>query len=193
MEKEELKKKLNDNFSLAAYQDKTDRGYKLRLRTDWNDIGCNVRGFRVQLVGINPLSGEDVKNDGIEGRFSFDCKEYMTRGILTYHGCFYLQCTAILGDGETVMFREQKIDLHCPENRPVIKYTVRETGGFKLVEIRSNCWKNYRGKVWARFDGHDQNIDLPAGADKTVCFYLNAAGNVELKVQDDTVILQNER
>lgn len=190
MEREELVKKLNDNFSLAAFQhnESGGNGYHLELQANWNDSGCQVRGFHVKLVGVNPLSGEDMEKDGIACKFSFDSKNFRT-GILNYHGVFFLRCAALLDDGTEVVFREQELKLNCPSNKPFISYTVDKTGRFQLVTIRSNCWNRCRGKVWACFDGHEQCIDLPAGDDRVVRFYLNANGSVKLKTQDETIAL----
>ena len=196
MEREELIKALDANFQLTHWQDdqKDGRGYRLNFRASWNFSNLNVRSIQVQLVGINPLTGENVEHENIIATFSFDQKEYQIKRRLNYHGKFCLRCTAVRSTGEQVVFRNQYIMLECSESKPRIVYSVRDSQGFRLVEIRANCWGNCRGKLWITIDGHDQCIDVPAGSNDIVRFYLRGTGNLErIRVMDHNVMLKQER
>ena len=195
MDREELIRILDQSFQLADWQEeeKGGKGYRLCLRASWNLSSLDIRSFQVQLVGTNPLTGEDVKFENITATFSFDQKTYQSRK-LTYHGKFWLRCVAVLQSGEQVEFRKQEVGLEYASNRPEICYSVKEIQGFRLIEMRSNCWGNCRGKVWITIDGHDQRVDIPAGSDKTVRFYMSALGKVSrVRVQDNDVIIRQER
>ena len=194
MDREELIRTLDRLFQLTDWQEENgDKGYTLCLRTMWSFGNLDVRNIRVQLTGINPLTGEDVEAENIVATFSFDQKEYRSKCLLTYHGTFNLRCVATMGNGEKILFRNQKITLTCAKNKPEIVYSVKEHQGFYVVEIRSNCWGNCRGKAWITVDGHQQRIDVPAAGDKVVRFYLNAARGIgKIKVPDDNVIIRQE-
>ena len=195
MEKEELKKRLDDCFSLTVNQvmERNDTGYRLRMRAFWSDPGVAVSGFVVQLVGINPLTGTDVEEDNVRAVFSFDNREYLSRNVLTYHGKFRLRCVAKIGR-EEVVFRQQDIRLEYAARKPLLSYRkVKEEAGFSLIEISGNCWRNCRGKVWISFDGHEQQVDLPEEKDKTVRFYVKTDGPVTLTVEDDNVTVRKGR
>ena len=193
MDREELIRQLPSGFGLSANQidEKGDRGYRLHLSASW-PTNWDVRSISVQLTGVNPLSGKDVEKDAVIAKFSFEKKKILT-DVLTYHGKFILRCTATLPDGEQVIFREQGINLVCKKNIPYIDYRVSCQGGFAAVDLTSNCWNHYRGKVWLHFDGHNQRIDLPMGADKHLRFVVPAVSKPEIKVQDNSVILRNGR
>jgi hypothetical protein len=194
MDREELIRTLDKNFMLAYWQEENGgRSYKLCLRASWTFSGLDVRGIQVQLVGTNPLTGEDVAAENIAVTFSFDRKEYRSQRLLNYHGKFVLRCVATMGSGEKVQFRDQDIMLECEQNKPEIVYTVRETQGFRLIEIKSNCWSNCKGKLWITVDGHEQRVDIPAGRDKMVRFYMSASGRMDgIRVQNDDVIIRQE-
>ncbi len=189
-------KALEGNFQLTQWQDtqKDGRGYKLHLKAIWNCSNLDVRSIQVQLVGIDPLTGEDVAAENLVATFSFDRRECEINRRLTYHGKFVLRCTAVRGSGEQVEFREQPILLECEEGKPWITYSVCEEQGFQRVEIRSNCWKSCKGKVWMNVDGHNQRIDLPAGPNNVVRFYVAGSQILgKLSVQNKQVTLRQER
>lgn len=196
MDREELIRALDENFQLTHWQDdqKDGRGYRLNLKASWNFANLDVHSIHVQLVGTNPLTGENIEPENIVAVFSFDQKEFQIKRKLNYHGKFCLRCTAVRGTGEQLTFRNQKIMLECPESKPRIHYSVKETQGFLMIEIRSNCWENCRGKLWITVDGHDQCVNVPAGHDNVVRCYMRGAGNLErIRVQDSNVILRQER
>ena len=185
MHEEELIRKLNASFTLAAITipEGNGKGYRISMNVPWRDNGLGVKSYHVQLCGIDPLSGEDVRNHQIKAQFSYMMKTQKT-DILTYHGKFYLACTAYLEDGRIIPFKEQKIDLNYPQNSPYIKCTVTNKGDFKHVKLESNCWANCADKIWLRFDGHEQRVTLPVRNDKTIRCYVPASGAVEVKVED---------
>lgn len=193
MEKEEQIRQFASGFGLTVNQLDAghDRGYRLRLSASW-PTNWDVRSISVQLTGINPLSGKDVEKDAVIAKFSFEKKKIET-DVLTYHGRFILRCSATLPDGRQVVFREQEINLVCKKNTPYIDYRISCQNGFAAVELTSNCWDNYRGKVWLHFDSHNQRIDLPMGSDRRLRFVVPAVSKPEIKVQDDFVILRNGR
>ena len=180
---EELIQKLNASFILTATQinEGNGKGYRIRLSAPWRDNGLSVKYYHVQLCGIDPISGEDVKAHKVFTRFDFMKTAYST-DVLTYHGSFYLACTAYLSDGRVIPFKEQEIKLNYPQNSPYVKCTVSNSGDFKHVKLESNCWANCRDKLWIRFDGHEQRVTIPPLADKTVRFYVPTSGTVEVKV-----------
>lgn len=195
MDKEELKKRLDECFSLTVgpVMERNDSGYRLRMRAFWSDPGVNVDGFIVQLVGTNPLTGTDVEQDGVRAVFSFDNRDYLSRNVLTYHGKFCLRCTAKIGR-ENVVFRQQDIRLEYAPRKPLISYRkVKEEAGFSLIEISGNCWNNCRGKVWLSSGGHEQRVNLSEEKDKTVRFYVKTDGPVTLTVEDDNVTVRKGR
>ncbi len=185
MHEEELIRKLNASFTLAAtpIPEGNGKGYRINMNVPWHENGLGVKSYHVQLCGIDPLSGEDVRNHQIKAQFSYMKKAGKT-DVLTYHGKFYLACTAYLEDGRIIPFKEQKIDLNYPQNSPYIKCTVTNKGDFKHVKLESNCWANCADKIWLRFDGHEQRVTLPVRNDKTIRCYVPASGAVEVKVED---------
>lgn len=185
MHEEELIQKLNASFTLAAtpIKEGNGKGYRISMNVPWHENGLGVKSYHVQLCGIDPISGEDVRNHKIKAQFNFMKTSHKT-DILTYHGEFYLACTAYLNDGRIVLFKEQKINLEYPQNSPYIKCTVTNKGEFKHVKLESNCWINCADKVWLRFDGHEQRVALPVRNDKTIRFYVPASGSVEVRVED---------
>ena len=195
MEKEELKRILDDCFSLTVNQvmERNSTGYRLQMRAFWSNPGVNVDGYIVQLTGINPLTGENVERDDIRAVFSFDNGVYLSRNVLNYHGRFRLRCSARIGR-EDILFREQDIRLEFSPRKPLLEYRkVKEEDGFALMEITGNCWKNCRGKVWIHTGGHEQRVNLPEGKDKTVRFYVKTDGPVTLTVEDDNVTVRKGR
>ena len=193
MEREELIKQFSSGFLLSANQidEKGGRGYRLRLTANW-PINWDVRSIHVQLTGVNPLSGKDVEKDEVIAKFSFEKKKIDT-DVLTYHGTFVLRCTAILPDGAPLVFKEQVIHLNFAKNTPYIEYRVTCQGGFAAIDLTSNCWNSCQGRVWLRFDNHNQRINLPMGSDKHLRFLVPTASKPELRIQDDFIILRNGR
>lgn len=188
MHEEELIQRLNATFTLTATQinEGSGKGYRINLNAPWRDNGLGVKTYCVQLCGIDPLSGEDVKNHKITARFDFMKTTHKT-DILTYHGKFFLSCTAYLTDGRVIPFKEQEITLNFPQNSPYVKCTVTGKGDFKHVRLESNCWANCMDKIWLQFDGHEQRVALPVRNDKTVRFYVPAAGDVSVRIQDPQI------
>ena len=195
MENEELKRTLDDCFSLTVNQvmERNNTGYRLQMRAFWSDPGVAVDGYTVQLTGTNPLTGDDVEQDKVRAVFSFDNAVYLSRNVLTYHGKFRLRCSAKIGR-EEVVFREQDVRLDYPARKPVLEYRkLKEENGFALMEISGNCWNNCRGKVWLSTGGHEQRVSLPEGKDKTLRFYVKTDGPVTLTVEDDNVTVRKGR
>ena len=185
---EELIHKLNASFTLAATQinEGSGKGYRINMQVPWRENGLNVKTYQVQLCGIDPLSGEDVKNHKVSAKFNFMKTSHKT-DVLTYHGKFYLSCTAYLNDGSVIPFKEQEIMLEYPQNNPYIKCTVSGKGDFKHVKLESNCWANCLDKIWIHFDGHRQRVMLPVRNDKTIRFCVPASGDVGVKVEDPQI------
>lgn len=192
MTQEEKIRRLAASFTLAATQinESGGKGYRISLYAPWRENGLGVKYYHVQLCGIDPLGGGDVKEDNVFARFDFSKTSHKTE-VLTYHGQFRLCCTAYLADGSIIPFKDQEITLNYPQNCPYIKYEVTGKGDFKYVRMESNCWGNCADKVWLRFDGHEQRMTIPPRYDKTVRFYVPAAGTVEVKVQDDLIQVRN--
>ena len=190
MHDEELIRKLNAAFTLAATQinEGNGKGYRIQLKAPWQDCGLGVSKYQVQLCGMDPLSGEDVKNHRTIARFDFMTTMQKT-DVLTYHGKFYWSCTAYLKDGRVIPFKEQEMNLNYPKNNPYIKCTTTGKGDFKHVKLESNCWSNCKDKIWVRFDGHEQRVVLPVRNDKTIRFYVPASGEVEVRVQDPQITI----
>lgn len=188
MNEEELIQRLNASFSLAATQinEANGKGYKLNLSVPWKDKFLGIKYYHVQLCGIDPISGDDVKNHCISARFDFMKTNHKTE-VLSYHGTFHFSCTAHMNDGRSITFKTQEIKLNYPQNRPYIQHTVTNKGDFKLVKLESNCWANCANKVWIRFDGHTQRVALPVRYDKTVRFYVPASSDVDVIVQDSQI------
>lgn len=191
MEREMLKQRLSAAFRLTVNQvkERSGHGYTLHMKAAWPVNEFDVRSFRVQLVGVDPLTGRDVERDEIVAKFSFDQKQHITLPM-TYHGSFRLRCAAVLEHGEVLEFKQQEIDLDYPANKPWIVYRCAPQNGFMQVTLKSNCWNNYRGRLWARFDGHDQRINLPAAADGTLSFVLPTSSEPELRVPGETGIIR---
>ena len=185
---------LNKNFTLVAKQvnEITKRGYRLNFNASGNYSRLGVKHINVQLCGINPLTGLDVEDNHIVETFSFEKKINKTE-VLTYHGKFILRCTAYMEDGRVIPFREQPITLNFPKNIPYLKYTTSSKGGFTLITMESNCWNNCTGKIWLKYEGHYQRLSLPTIANKPLRFYVPAAGDVSIQVQDDTIQVTNGR
>lgn len=188
MYEEELIRKLNASFTLAAtpINEASGKGYRISMTVPWHERGLGVTSYHVQLCGIDPISGEDVKDHNIFAKFDFMRTNYKT-DVLTYHGKFTLACSAQLRDGRVIPFKEQTIQLNYPQNSPYIKCTVSGKGDFKHVKLESNCWASCRDKIWIRFDGNEQRVMLPVRNDKTVRFYVPASGDVDVKVQDPQI------
>lgn len=185
---EELIQKLNASFKLAAtpIKESNGKGYRLNLNVPWPVVNLGVDILQVQLCGIDPISGEDVADHHVLARFDYSKASHKTE-VLTYHGTFYLACTAQMKDGQTILFKKQEIRLEYPQNIPYLKCTVSGKGDFRHVTLESNCWANCSGKIWAHFDGHAQRICLPVRPDKTVRFCVPTSGDVEIKVQDPQI------
>ena len=188
MYEEELIQKLNASFTLAATQvnEASGKGYRINLSAPWRENGLDVRTYHVQLCGIDPISGEDVKNHGVSVKFDFMRTNNKT-DVLTYHGKFVLSCSAQLNDGRVIPFKEQTVNLNYPQNAPYIKCTVSGKGEFKHVKLESNCWASCMEKLWIHFDGHEQRVTLPVRSDRTIRFYVPASGDVDVKVQDPQI------
>lgn len=185
---EELIQKLNASFKLAAtpIKESNGKGYRLNLNVPWPVVNLGVDILQVQLCGIDPISGEDVADHHVLARFDYSKASHKTE-VLTYHGTFYLACTAQMKDGQTILFKKQEIRLEYPQNIPYLKCTVSGKGDFRHVTLESNCWANCSGKIWAHFDGHAQRICLPVRPDKTVRFCVPTSGDVEIKAQDPQI------
>lgn len=185
---EELIQRLTASFTLTAtpINEADGKGYRLNLSVPWRKQMPDIRHFHVQLCGIDPISGDDVKNHNISARFDFMKTTHKTE-VLTYHGTFYFSCTACLSDGRIIPFKTQEIQLNYPQNRPYLQCTVTGKGDFKLVKLESNCWANCADKIWIRFDGHEQRVKLPVRQDRTVRFYVPASTDVDVTVQDPQV------
>lgn len=188
MHEEELIQRLNASFTLAATQinEANGKGYRINMSVPWKENGLGVKKYRVQLCGIDPISGEDVKKHGISEKFDFMITKEQT-GILTYHGKFYLSCSAQMSDGRIIPFKEQAINLNFPQNSPYIKCTVTGKGDFRHVKLESNCWASCMDKLWIHFDGHEQRVSIPVRSDKTVRFFVPTSGDVRVKVQDPQI------
>ena len=185
---EELQKSLAAAFNLTASQinEANGRGYRIHIHAPWPRQSSGVKYYLVQLCGKNPLNGEDIESQNISAKFTFDNEKEKTK-ILAYHGQFYLRCTAVFSDGRTVPFKEQDISLNFPQNSPYVEHTVRNAGDFKLVEIRSNCWENCDGKIWLRFEGHEQLVTQRGGPGQPLRVYVPATGDVSLVVRDELI------
>lgn len=194
MMSENLTESLSKGFTLVAKQinESSGRGYRLSFSATGNYSRYGVDYYKVQLCGINPLTGRDVENDHIIEKFSFEKKINKTE-VLTYHGKFMLRCTAYMEDGRVITFREQPISLNYPKNTPYVKYTVSTKGDFKLMVMESNCWGNCEGKIWIYFDGHAQRVALPVDVNKTLRFYVPASGSIDVRVQDENIRVTNGR
>lgn len=188
MSEEELIQKLNASFTLAATQinEADGKGYRLSLSVPWRDKVLGIKFYQVQLCGIDPISGNDIKNHDICTRFDFMKTKHRTE-VLTYHGTFYFSCTAYMNDGRCITFKTQEIQLNCPQNRPYVQLTVTAKGDFKHVKLESNCWANCSDKIWIWFDGHAQQVKLPVRHDRTVRFYVPASTDVNITVQDPRI------
>ena len=185
---EELIRQLNASFKLAATQinESSGKGYRINLTVPWPVNSPGVKNYQVQLCGIDPISGDDVADHKVLAKFDFTKTSHKT-DVLTYHGTFYLACTAYLNNGQAILFKKQEIRLNYPQNSPYLKSTVTGKGDFKYVKLESNCWANCSGKIWIRFDGHRQQVDLPVRSDKTVRFFVPATGDVTVEVEDPQI------
>lgn len=194
MDKEKCRQTLQSCFHLTPNQvdEASGRGYRLRLQANWPVNNCEADNFRIQLVGINPLTGGDVEKDGIIAILSFDRMMYET-DVLTYHGDFRLRCTATLYTGEEILFREQEITLCYPKNAPYVEYRFTPQHPFTLVELSSNCWETCRGNLWLHFDGHDQPVTLPMGIDRRLRFLIPTTDTPEITLQGNMAALRNGR
>lgn len=185
---------LNKSFTLVAKQvnEITGRGYRLSFTASGNYTRQGVEYIKVQLCGINPLTGLDIADHHIIEKFSFEKKINRTE-VLTYHGKFILRCTAYMDDGRVIPFRDQPITLNFPKNAPFLKYNIANKGEFKLIVMESNCWNNCTGKIWLSFDGHTQRLSLPTAQNKQLRFYVPTSGNIDIRVQDDIIQVSNGR
>ncbi len=193
---QELIQRLSAAFTLVAGQVNESKGHGYRIHMNasapWHELGSYVKYCHVQLCGINPISGEDVKSENIRVKFDFTTTSQQT-GVLTYHGKFRLCCSAHLTDGRVIPFKEQEISLVCPQNCPYVSYTQTTKGDFRHLVLKSNCWANCEGKLWLRFDGHEQQLTLPVRPDKTLRCYVCAKTDVELAVADNSIEVRNGR
>ena len=191
---QELIQRLSAAFPPVASQvnESNGRGYRIHLHAPWHECGIAVRYYQVQLCGMDPLSGEDVKKENISAKFDFTTATLRT-GVLTYHGRFRLCCSAYLADGRVIPFKEQEIILNYPQNCPYVSYTQTPKGDFRHLVLKSNCWPNCQGKLWLRFDGHEQLLSLPVRPDQTLRCYVCAKSDVEVKVTDDMIQVRNGR
>lgn len=189
-----LIEELRRSFTLVAVQrnEKDGKGYRISLKTSLHNYDLGVEYYQVQLCGVDPISGEDVSNEHIVARFDFMLTTSET-DILTYHGNFCLRCAAKMQDGRLIPFRDQQISLNFPRNCPYVSYKVSGNGGFRYVELQSNCWANCEGKLWLLFDDHKQRLTLPPGTDKTLRFYVPAASDVTVMVADNLIQVRNGR
>lgn len=189
---EELRKQFSENFNLTASQigEANGKGYRIGIHAPWPRKSNGVKYYLVQLCGQNPLTGEDIAKHDICAKFTFDNERAKTP-VLTYHGQFILRCTAVLGDGTSLVFKEQEIFLDFPQNSPYVAYKVRNAGDFKLIEIDSNCWENCRGKIWLQFDGHDQRVSFSGSPSQTLRLLIPTSENISLTVQDELIRVRN--
>lgn len=185
---EQIKQTLNRAFVLAAgsINEGDGSGYRIHLSAPWYDTGLKVSYYEVRLCGINPITGRDVAEDGVLAQFDFAQSQYRTP-VLTYHGVYQLRCSACLADGTMVHLRDQKIVLDYPQNSPFLHYTVTGTNGFRQVRLESNCWKSCQGKVWLKYDGHQQLVTLPVRTDNTICLVVPTSGEVKVNVQNKLI------
>ncbi len=191
MDREELKNKLSQAFkpSVVVLPENHGRGNRIKVKLSWPGNAMRVKYLRLQLCGMNPLTGEDVERDRIIIELDFDKVEDKTE-LLKYHGKFYMRCTAFLMDGTQVDFRNHRIELNYPPNKPCLTYKTKAQGDFTQVTMESNCWAGCRDKIWLCYDGHEQLMPVPGDGEQEVRVYLPASGNIEVKVQDDMVELK---
>lgn len=193
MDNENLKKELDRAFQLSFSQREAPGGYSLEMLAGWMELEESVSSYVVQLVGEDPRTGKELEPENIRVVFSFDKKNASLQ--LNYHGTFRLRCSAVLKNRDIppVVFREQEIQLICPQNEPYIEYKIlKEKFGFSLIEIRTNCWKRCRGKVWIRAEGHDQRISQKDRNGK-IRLYIRGTDGVTLIAEDRGVKVRKGR
>ena len=179
----------NLDFNLSVVQEEASHGYQLRLKATWRPVrGWNPK-FMVQLNGINPLTGKNVKDENLPYIFTFDKTSYLVEN-LRYHGTYTLQCFAVLEDGSQILVKEQPVELKYPESCPRLHYTVGRRNGFTKVTMKSNCWEYCTGKVLLQFDGHDQLVYFPEDLDQVYSFYLNTSSVPNIKIIGDSIKIE---
>lgn len=190
---EEIKQKLNRAFVLAAgpINEGDGSGYRIHLSAPWHDTGLNVQYYEVKLCGINPITGLDVAEDQVVAQFDFAQIQYRTP-VLTYHGVYQLRCSAYLTDGTEIHLRDQEIVLDYPQNSPFLRYSVTGANGFRQVRLESNCWKSCQGKIWLKYDGHQQLVRLPVRTDNSICLVVPTSGEVKVNVQNKMIQVKTE-
>ena len=188
---------LATEFSVQATPVPSGTGYRLRMQAQWRNTGVRMQ-YRVQLVGLNPLTGKDVAEEDVTFLFSFE-QQTDQSGLLRYHGKYTLMCYAILDSGEERLFKEQPITLRCPDSCPYLSYTCKIPGGFfskkkgyRQITMESNCWPYCQNKVWLHFDGHDQLVVFPPQQKDAFTFYLVTDEDPTIRITDKTIALRKE-
>jgi len=188
---------LATEFSVQATPVPAGSGYRLELQAQWRSTGARMQ-YRVQLVGLNPLTGRDVSEENVSFFFSFEQKTDRS-GTLRYHGTYKLLCYAVLESGEERLFKEQPITLRCPDSIPFLSYSCKQPGsffrkkqGYWQVTMHSNCWPYCQNKVWLRFDGHDQLVVVPKEQKDAFIFYLVTDDEPAVRITDKTITLRRE-
>lgn len=188
---------LATEFSVQATPVPAGSGYRLRLQAQWRNTGVRMQ-YRVQLVGLNPLTGKDVSEEKVSFHFSFE-QQTDESSTLRYHGKYTLRCYATPENGEEVLFKEQPITLRCPDSCPYLSYSYKQPGGFFTkkkgywqVTMHSNCWPYCQNKVWLRFDGHDQLVVFPPQQKDAFVFYLVTDDEPTVRITDKTIALRKE-
>ena len=191
MDHEELKSRLAQIFkpSVIVLPEKYERGNRIKVKISWPASSMRVKYLRLQLCGMDPLTGMDVEKERIVIELDFDKEEDRTE-ILKYHGVFHMRCTAVLMDGTRIDFRNHRVELQYPPNKPCLTYSTKSQGDFTLLKMKGNCWAGCREKIWLYYDGHEQLVPVPEDDTEEIRMYLPAARNIEVIVQDGMVELK---
>lgn len=158
---EELIERLKRDFFVTSSSEEAPNGkICLFLESPWKGRTPGVSGVKVYLQGINSLTGEQIPENKISCVFSTIETNYQS-GTVDYCGEYYLHYDAILDTGEVIRdFKEcSLIGLSCKAGQPYIRYTqINSIQGWTGITVEANCWRRCKGKLWARFSGHYQQI-----------------------------------
>ena len=167
-------------------------GYRIHVRAPWRSYPGVVRCFRILLSGRNPLTGNDVRDLGIGGSFTFDNQEFQT-GTLSFHGSFAFLKYVVYTDGSEECIGSEPLKLYYPPNAPFVRFWCSPTAnrqGYKKIEIESNCWRSCTGKIWLGYDERTQRLPEVSQNSGRFAWYLPTKGRVDIRVTDDMIQLE---